>query len=295
MAEYYSYSKIRDFAFCPKLYKWRYVEGYRPLKKAKALALGSCMAAGVAAFRKNGNIEHSVIDEQNPENTKLTPIDAFLETWKSQGQSLEFSKDEDPLRSVERGLEILEAYMNEYPEEPELVVKPEIWFEEEIAPDIFFRGRVDGIMRDENDVFLIEDKTVSWLGPQWFRAQKDSYQILWYMFICKKLGLFELFREKERPRCLVNAIYINPTRFRFEREMTMKSNKIIDDSLNKMLEWIEMIRFATNNDVFPKADGDKCQAYGGCEYLPLKNAHGEMLQRLLMGGFTKEQEREVVI
>jgi len=274
--EYYSYSKIRDYAFCPMLYKWRYIEKYIPIKKSKALALGSCMAAGVAAFR-------------NPGLNKL-PVDAFIETWREEGESLEFSKDEDPMRSVERGIEILEAYMEYYPEEPEHVVKPEIWFEEEIAKDIIFRGRVDGIMRDGNDVFLIEDKTVSWLGPQWFKVQMNSYQILWYLYICKKLGLFSLFPNQNRIRCLINAIYINPTKFRFEREFTIKAPNIIEASLSKMLEWIEMIRFSVSHDLFPYGDGDKCQAYGGCDYLPLKDARGEMRERLLKGSYRKVAE-----
>lgn len=264
--ESYSYTKINTYAACPYKYYLQNIERLLPTEKAKPLALGACMASGVAAYRETGNREKA--------------RDAFVETWHEEGRVLETYKKDDPMRSVERGIEILDAYMEHYPDEPEHSIKPEIRFEEEILEGVLFRGRIDGVVRAGKDIAIDEDKTASRLGEFYFKQLRNSYQILWYLWIAKHLGLFEI-EGTRAPKCLINVLYIHPETLRFERQLIVKTSKQVDATFPILVNWIKQIQTATKLNLFPKADNSVCQMYGGCEYLPLKYAEGRVKESLL--------------
>ena len=264
--EYYSHSRIAAYMMCPEKYKKRYIERIVPKKKAKPLALGSCMAEALATYREKDDHERA--------------RESFMKTWVRDGRVLDVSKEDDPLRSVERGLEILNEYMKTYPEDPEEFVHPEVRFEEEIMDGVMFRGRIDGVINFEGDIAIDEDKTASRLGPFYFKQLGDSFQVKWYMAIAKRLGLFELSKRKV-PRCLMNVSYIHPTTFRFERQVAPKTNALLNESLERLKSWIRQIQLATEHGLFPKADSEICLKYGGCEYLPLRDASPSITASLM--------------
>uniref|UniRef100_A0A6M3MAJ0 Putative PD-(D/E)XK nuclease superfamily protein n=1 Tax=viral metagenome TaxID=1070528 RepID=A0A6M3MAJ0_9ZZZZ len=270
--EKWSHTKIDTFIRCPEMYRWRYIIKIKPKQKARPLALGACIASSLSAFRDKGTFDAA--------------SEAFMQTWVKEGRVLASTKEEDPLRSVERALEILDKYIKEYPDEPNQIIKPEINFDEEIAPDIFFRGRIDGVIRDRNGVGIIEDKTASRLGDYFFVEKGNSYQLKWYLFIANKLGLFEL-SDKNLPRGVLNAIYIHPKEYRFRREPVLKMKKEVEDAGKDLLAWIRHIRCSVDQANFPKADYNICSQYGGCDYLPLRRASGEILRRTLEANYVK--------
>ena len=272
--ENYSHSRIACYMMCPEKYRLRYIDHVVPTKKAKPLALGSCMAEGLASFREEGDQEAAQ--------------EVFMKTWVDGDRVLEVSKEDDPLRSVERGLEILNEYMLTYPDDPKEFIHPEVRFDEEIMDGVRFRGRIDGIIAIGDDVALVEDKTASRLGPFYFKQLGDSYQIKWYMAIAKKLGLFDLSKKKV-PRCLMNVSYIHPTTFRFERQITPKTGALLDESLERLKDWIRQIQFATREMLFPKGDSETCLKYGGCEYLPLRDASPSIKASLLKNEYMIEE------
>lgn len=275
--EKYSYTKISTYESCPYKYRFRYIEGVKTKTKAKPLALGSCMASGLAAFRDTGK----------PDDAK----EAFVKTWADEGQVLCASSEDDPMRSVERGLIILDEYMKYYPDDPTDMVQPEIKFEEEIAPDIFFRGRIDGVIRVGNDIAIDEDKTASRLGDFYFKQLRNSYQILWYLWIAKKLGLFSI-KGTKAPKCLINVSYIHKANLRFERQLVIKTSRQVDASFPIMMDWIKQIQTVTEMNLFPKADNEMCLKYGGCEYLPLKYAEGRVRESLLKNEYDVKSPKE---
>jgi hypothetical protein len=264
----FSFSKIDAYASCPCFFQKRYIDFIIPKIKAKPLALGSCMAAGLATFREDGSVEAAV--------------ESFIKTWADEGHALDQSKEDDPLRSVERGVEILQAYGREYPEDHKDFIRPEIRFEEEVADGIIFTGRIDGVIRlfEEEDIAIDEDKTASRLGPFYFRQLGKSYQIKWYMLMAKRLGLFDIY-PKQKLQCLMNVSYIHKEKFRFERELTIKTKYEIDRSLDDLLKWIKQINLSVEHDIWPKANSEQCLKYGGCDYLPLRDASPENYARMI--------------
>jgi hypothetical protein len=271
--EKFSHSKIDMFIHCPWKYKLRHIDHIKSKTKSKALALGSCIASALRGFRS--------------ENTLDAAMNAFMETWKAEGSILALSKEDDPMRSVPRGLEIVEAYVKEYPDEPEHIIQPEINFEEEIAPGIIFRGRIDGVISTSNGIGIIEDKTASRLGDYFFVEKGNSYQFKWYLYIADLLGLFDLY--KTSPRGIINAIYIHPEKFRFQREPALKMKRDVQEAGKDLLAWIYHIQKCTENNSFPKADYDICSKYGGCEYALLRRASGEIFDRTLEANYVISQ------
>lgn len=277
----FSWSKINSYAFCPQLYKHRYVEKLTPIKKATALSMGYCMSCGVQSFRQTGEKDKAYA--------------GFVDAWETDGKVLLSRKKDDPRRSVERGLEILSAYVDNYPEEPDTIVQPEVAFNLEIAPGIFFRGRIDAVVRlQDRSLAIDEDKTTSRLGDSFFTKLKGSSQILWYLWVANKLGLFEIEGKKNMPKCLLNAIYIHPEKLRFERDITIKSTKTLECARDNMLQWIKQITMAEENDLFPLDDIDnsQCTAYGGCDFLPLKYASDSLKDRIIKNEFKIREKRK---
>jgi len=265
----FSWSKINSYAFCPTLYKYRYVDRCVPKKKAVALALGSAMSHGVKKFRQTGK--------------KNDAFKAFVDIWETEGKVLLSRKKDDPQRSVERGLEILSAYIDEYPEEPDSIVQPEVSFKIEVAPNIIFNGRIDAVVRlPDKSLAIIEDKTTSRLGPSFFVKLKGSSQVLWYLWVANEMGLFNVDGKKYMPKCWLNAIYIHHETLRFERDITIKSVRTLECAKRNMLTWINQILTAEKNNLFPLNDVDntQCSAYGGCDYLPLKYAPDNLKSRI---------------
>lgn len=260
---------------CPRKYKLRWIEGLKPKTKSKALALGACMADAVAAFR------------EGKERTEV--FDVFMESWKENGSILELDREEDPRRSVPRALEILTNYMEEHPDEPEMMLMPEVRFEEEVTfEDIQFkwRGRIDGVARIDGDVTIIEDKTASMWGKSSFNDLQDSYQVMSYLKVGKDRGLFENI-----PKVLLNVIYIHAKNFQGSgepRRIVRKFNRDIDNAWNEICSWIKQIEIMRELDHFPCADSKICGMYGGCEYLPLKYASDQQKEILTKTEYTKE-------
>jgi len=272
----FSWSRIRTYADCPTMYKEKYLGRKIPIKKAKPLALGSCMAKAMQAFRTG--------------KTQSEVIAAFTDEWVKGGRILDIEKATDPRRSVERGLEIVRNYMLEFPDEPARVVQPEVAFElpmyvdEASGETIYFQGRIDGVLKMASEgLCIIEDKTTSRLGPSYFAKMKGSSQVLWYLWVSSELGLFNIDEKPTMPKCIINAIYVHEKNDRFERDITMRSTRYLEATRKNLIAWMKHILISEEHDSFPKNDVDNsiCTAYGGCDYLPLKYVTGERKARIL--------------
>lgn len=277
----FSWSRINTFANCPYRYKLRYIDHIVPVKKAPALALGYAMSCGLKAYRQTGDRDAA--------------FTGFTDAWKEDGQVLLVKKEDDPRRSVERGLEILGNYMDKYPDEPDMFVRPEVKFDIEVAPGINFTGRIDGVVRlIDGSLAIDEDKTTSRMGKTYFPNLRGSSQILWYLWVAKEMGLFDVEGKKHSPKCLLNALYIHPETDFFDRDITIKSARVLDLARDNMLMWINRIIAAEEADCFPMNDVDnsRCIEYGGCDYLPLKYLRGSLRERIIKNEFKSSVRKE---
>jgi len=270
----YSYSKLSDYMSCPRKFKYRWIDGLKPKTKSKPLALGGYMADAVAVFREG--------------KSRTEVMDAFMQAWEKGGKVLDLDREDDPRRSVPRALEILANYMDEHPDEPEHVLMPEVRFEEKVEYDdikFLWRGRIDGVMKLDGDVTIVEDKTASVWGKTSFNDLQDSYQVMSYLKIAKDRGLFEKI-----PKVMLNVIYIHAKNYHGSgdsRRIVRKFNRDIDNAWKEICSWIKQIELMRELDHFPCADSKICNMYGGCEYLSLKYASDSQKQILAQSEFTK--------
>ena len=278
----FSYSKILSYATCPSKYKKRYVEGIYPVAKAKPLSFGYCTSKGFEGYRTEGTFEAAK--------------NGFKKAWQEDGKVLSIRFDpnnEKDFRTVERGIEILEDYIRQYPNDPSQAVEPEVKFKVEIGKigntDIVLVGRIDGIISINNDVCIIEDKTTSRLGPSYLRILKDSLQIGLYLYAANEYGLFDIGGKKRTPRCLMNAIKVHSKEFKYDRDIVIKSASKLIQYRDNALNWIRAIIAAEETDCFPMNDADNltCTKYSGCEYLPLRYTMGTIRENLLKNEYVE--------
>lgn len=282
----FSYSKILNYATCPMLYYFKNIAHIQPVKKAKPLSLGNCMSQALRAYRLHGTLEAAE--------------KGFMETWVEDGKILRIKEDPDnpkDFRTVTRAIEILEEYVNVYPNDPKMVVSPEVSFEIEggkvKGKTIIFNGRIDGVISDEQgNTQIIEDKNVSSLGPAFFVTLSGSLQIGLYLYAADQYGLFNVGGRKTTPQCLMSAVRFHPKEARFERDITIKSRTTLNFFKENALRWVDRILTSEEDNVFPLNDVDNstCKRYGGCDYLPLKYTKGSVRKALLKKIYVKTEK-----
>jgi len=277
----FSVSRIDSFINCPQLYKLRYIDRLSPKKKKPSLSAGYLMSCGVEAFRKTGSSDAAG--------------KAFMEAFNPEVDKLEMTKDKDPLRSIQRLLEILLNYCDYYPDEPNAVIKPEIRFElplDPSLPNVKMRGKLDAIERfDDGSPVVFEDKTTTRLGDTFFAGHKESLQVCTYLWAANTLGLFEI-DKKTSPKCVINAIYIHAEKSRLERDFTIKNPLVLENTRLNLVSWIKKIFEAEKSGEFPHNYG-WCKQYGGCDFRDLRNAYrGSLYDKLIASNFVVREPFE---
>ncbi len=261
----FSYSKISSYITCPRKFYLHYCLGLSPKVKSKALAAGAAIAIALSEYRKKGNPDDG--------------IKGILSAWKSpEADVLDFSREIDPKRSVERLCDIFIDYCEHYPNDAEMMLQPEVSFQHPInvfGKNVIFDGRIDGCIIDNGSPSLIEDKTASTMGDSFFREKGNSFQIMWYLYVAKEMGFFSIESKTTTPKCIINGIRIyevpkkKTTTPAFQRESTIKTNKSLDEAKESLIQWIETIYRASEWGYWP-CNNEKCWDYGGCEYYQLK-------------------------
>ncbi|GAH83408.1 unnamed protein product, partial [marine sediment metagenome] len=190
--------------------------------KAKPLSFGSCTSKGLESYRLTGSVDEA--------------MKAFSNAWEKDGKVLLVELDPDnpkDFRTVKRGLQLMKEYAEEYPDDPSQVVGSkspegergaEIKFDDIYlgivnGTEIFLRGRIDGIFKVGDDIYIVEDKTTSRLGETFLQILRDSLQINIYLWVADMLGLFTVGDKKKTPKCLMNAMRVHPTEFKFKRDV----------------------------------------------------------------------------
>lgn len=282
----FSWSRIDSYITCPYKYYLHYVRHISSKGKSKALSAGSAISKFLEVYRTGCSWE-----------TASKQMIVHIES--EENNNLQWKKIDDPQRSVERLLEISAGYAETYPNEASLIVQPEITFEYPFDLDdtrIIFNGRLDGIISSNGTISLIEDKTTSRLGETFFKTKLDSFQILWYLWVAEKMGLFRIGERNQSSKCSLNAIYIHATNLRFEREITIKSKHTLDRSFLQLQNWLRSILRSEKENFFPK-NFNSCWNFGGCEYQQIRDCEEDspMFNRLL-NSFYKitEPEHEVI-
>lgn len=200
---------------------------------------------------------------------------------------------------VERGLAMLEAYVERWRNEPyEVIRRPDtgqpyveigfsIYLFDWIAPDggrrpVFYVGRIDRIMRSKitGRAVNVESKTTSQNIDMFMKQIRPNHQVTGYHLAAKRLGL-------EIEETLWDAVFVSSRKPNpkaggwmawgidfekdFGRHTTRRTDQDIEDYLENDLipiawERCNLLYGARQPSRWPRNAPTACSQYGGCQF-----------------------------
>ena len=173
----YDYTTLSTFLECRKKYYYRMVKHLTPKTTSSALTFGKDIHSALDIYYTSG------LDKS---------VQLFRETYKD--------REGEELRTVANGVKLLEWYSKVYKHEPFKVLgKPEVGFVFPIG-DILYGGRIDLPVDWSGEFWILEHKTTSSMGYNYFKQFELDFQITGYI-VCAEASL-----GRKCMGCLVNAM-----------------------------------------------------------------------------------------
>ncbi len=175
-----TYSALNTFRNCPRKYKNRYLDNLRPRERAEALSFGSVIHTAIELWYRSQDAESRLRDV-------LTYVDDAFENR---------VVDANQMIQWHLATAMIRGYAERYATEEFEVVEVEKEFVGEIRnPDTgrqsqTFRiaGKVDGIVRCHDGLYLLEHKTASTVDASYLDKLWTDTQIALYCYYLRELG-----------------------------------------------------------------------------------------------------------
>lgn len=175
-----TYSALNTFRNCPRKYKHRYLDNLRPREKADALSFGGIIHSAIELWYR------SVAD-----GNRLGRVLVFIDE-----QFPLRAGDDSQKASWHLARAMFTGYAARYDSEDFEIVEVEKLFNSEIRnPDtgrpsqtFVMAGKVDGIVRRPDGMYLLEHKTASSIDASYLDKLWTDTQIALYSFHLRQLG-----------------------------------------------------------------------------------------------------------
>lgn len=308
------YSIFSTFQTCREKSRLSYVKSYRPIVTAPPLDFGAAWhraqeilyGAGLDYInRRNSQGEFIHTEKTRSEFLALSSDferakKAFVYELQERESALPLSMESDEKRSVERGLYLLEAYVDRWKDEPyEIVRRPDtgqpyteigfaIYLFEWRGHPIMYVGRIDRIMRSRLTArtYNWEIKTTSQGLSVFMNQAKPNHQVTGYHLAALRMNLdvaatmwdatFVSSRKPSKGGWMAFGIDIEKD---FARVETRRSQIDIDSFLSDLVdiaseycEW-RWGSFAAR-EWWPRSAPTACHQYGGCQYREVCQTNG---------------------
>jgi RecB family exonuclease len=174
-----TYSALNTFRNCPRKYKNRYLDNLRPRERAEALSFGSVVHTAIELWYRSSNAESRLRDV-------LTYIDDAFENR---------VVDSNQMVQWHLATAMIRGYAERYAAEEFEVVEVEKEFVGEIRNPVTGRqsqtfriaGKVDGIVRCHDGLYLLEHKTASNVDASYLDKLWTDTQIALYCYYLREL------------------------------------------------------------------------------------------------------------
>jgi len=175
-----TYSALNTFRNCPRKYKNRYLDNLRPRERAEVLSFGSVIHTAIELWYRSQDAE-----------SRLTDVLAYInDTFENR------VVDSNQMVQWHLATAMIRGYAERYSTEDFEVVEVEKEFVGEIRnPDTgrqsqTFRiaGKVDGIVRCHDGLYLLEHKTASTVDASYLDKLWTDTQIALYCYYLRELG-----------------------------------------------------------------------------------------------------------
>lgn len=272
------YSIFSTLLTCEEKARLRYLIGLVPYEEPPALSFGSAIHAGVDMWHRTRSIQEARA--------------GFLNEIKRRGSILPVSMDTDERRSIERGIYLLEAYIEKYENEPYEVMRRsddgtpyvEMAFSVHIMDwrdrPVHYVGKIDAIKRSLVDgrPRIFELKTTS-RGLAWYLDQvRPNHQITGYYLGAQAANI-------DVAGCMWDCVYVSDRRpdpkkggwmtfgIDIEKDFGRRETRRSEVDIN---EFLADVRYAATRWLALQESSLKrwtrnapgaCYMYGGCQYL----------------------------
>lgn len=287
--------KIDNFALtmyqtCPAKFKLRMIEGWSPRRSSAALNAGQVLHRGIEEWYRTGDVTKSVLACRD-----AWPIEHPVDDW----------------RTLEKVQSTLVEYIREYaaqdkawniigaPDDPMLEVSFTLptgmyldcpycgwrWhagYEGNTCPNIECRaplepieygGIFDMAIEQIGQVYVVDHKTTTQMGPSYFNQYKPNNQMSGYIWAAGELS------GRRVGGAIINAIgWYRASKTKFARQITTRT---ADD----LRIWKENVRQVANNIARANRTGEyplntsACTLYGLCEFHSVHSLGDERTQQ----------------
>lgn len=275
---YVDYSIFSTLLTCEEKARLSYVEHLRSIDEPLSLGFGSAFHAGVESYWRTGTVQDARA--------------GFLTEIKRRGTALPISMDADEKRSVERGIYLLECYIEKYQGETyEVMRRPDdgkpyvelgfaVHFMDWKDQPVHYVGKIDSVKRSLVDgrVRNFELKTTSLGLSRYLEQVRPNHQVTGYYLGAKSLGLdpagtiwdcVYISDRKPDPKKGGWMTFGIDSEKDFGRRETRRSEVDVDEFLTDLR--YATTRFLSLRDSklrrWTRNAPAACYMYGGCQYL----------------------------
>lgn len=236
------YTTLSNFLMCRMKYLWIHIEDLKPKEDSSALFFGHAMHSALASLYRGDGIEKA--------------LKVFVKEYST------FAVPDGDKRTMERGLAILTKYYDEkFIHNPFDVIDVEISHVIDIHKGLKYAARMDAVVKRNGKIWVLEEKSTSALGANFFDAFILNHQVDGYVFAC-------LDKYGECSGAIIDAILVAKTKFTFLRDDVTRDADHVETFTAELLDIEKNIRWANANKSYVKNKG-ACTYYGKCGYRDL--------------------------
>lgn len=242
---YVDSTKIRSFLSCRKHYELRHIRHLAPITVSAPLSFGKAW--------------HTITEQLAKGATAEEVKNLFKEIYTNE------TKDE--LRTVNKGLELIDLYVRKHAKEPFTYLHTETPFALPFGEDVVLCGKEDAIIEWNDEVYVFERKTTSRLGITFFEKFRHDYQIDIYCLACRELV----------GRCagaVIDAVRVCKPKATMDvdlvRDVVGRTDRDLDEAQKEIITIINDMR---NPNTIMYKNKQSCFTWGGCEFLSICQSH----------------------
>ena len=252
-----------EFVSCPRSFFNKYMLKRIPVIPSVHLHAGKAFASGMEATRK------AFFDQG-------LSVDASLEigyrTILEEYGNEDFG--DDAVKTAERMAGALIFYFNAFPLDGDFVTPikvngksmVEVNFALPIGvrhPDtnepIIYFGRFDMVGESDKQIYIVDEKTTSSLGPTWGKKYEMSAQFTGYKWAMQEYG-------HDVSAILIRGVSILKTKYDKAQHIMYRPNWVVERWKQQLERDIQRMIECYKTNVWDYNLADSCGAYGGCDY-----------------------------
>lgn len=238
-------SSLNTYVSCPRRYYWRYVRNLLPRDyKAAPLDFGTAIHEALRLWYTNHNA--------------VKAIEAFHDLWDE--------RFADKKRTHEKGIDLLTGYFERYGKRDtfDWISEPECVFKIRFG-SCFFVGRFDGVINFQGTPYVIDHKTATRMGSNYFYQFRPDMQMTAYTWAAK-----QLFPDLDIRGVFLNILYFTTKQMDYHRDTTERQEWEIEEFLDVASRNIAEIRVKNREDHMDwEPRWSYCQHWGTCPYRDL--------------------------